>query len=110
MLLVYRLSNMNWPRGNSFPTWGNLLYRYSPPMRRECLPATWEKLSTNWKYLSSIWNGLLVGLPQPVRFWVRLMFGMPQEFLSVTLKGVPSSAFTSLLLANCWVMLLNREL
>src|SRR5580765_231674 len=101
MVLVNWLLKRNWPRGNSFPTCGKWLIRYSPPMRSECLPLTHEKLSTNWKYLLSIWNGLLVGLPKLVRFWDRLMLGIPQEFGSVTFTGTPSSASTSRLPANC---------
>ena len=69
-----------------------------------------EKLSTNWKYLSLIWKGLLVGLPKLVRFCASGIFGMPKEFGSVTFTGMPSSAFTFSLPANCWVMLLNSEL
>src|SRR5215472_9177978 len=38
------------------------------------------------------------------------MLGMPQEFLSVTATGIPSSAATFSMPANCCVMLLNREL
>ena len=38
------------------------------------------------------------------------MFGIPQEFLSVTFTGVPSASFTFSMLANCCVMLLNSEL
>src|SRR5215472_1780361 len=79
-------------------------------MRSECLPFTQEKLSTHWKTLSSIWKGLLVALPKLVRLLLSWIFGIPQEFGSVTLTGVPISAFTSSTPANCWVMLLNREL
>ena len=75
MVLVNWPLKKNWPRGNSFPTCGNLLYRYSPPMRSECFPMIQEKLSTPWKTLSLIWNGLLVALPKLVRLLLKLDVG-----------------------------------
>ena len=79
-------------------------------MRSECFPITHEKLSTHWNTLSLIWNGLLVGLPKLVRLLLNWMFGMPQEFLSVTGTGTPISVSTFSMPASCWVILLNSEL
>src|SRR6185312_5399337 len=55
-------------------------------------------------------NGLLVLLPKLDRLLLSWMLGMPHEFLSVTLKGTPISSSTFSTPANCWAMLLYKEL
>ena len=69
-----------------------------------------EKLSTPWNVLLLIVKGLLVALPNPLRLLLSEIFGIPQELLSVILKGTPISASTSSTPASCWPMTLKSEL
>src|SRR6267378_3328761 len=73
----------------------------------ECLPCTREKLSTIWKILSLIAKGPFVWFPKALKPAPNpVMFGTPQLCGLVSVTGKFSSAFTFLIPASSWPIML----